>query len=122
MLKEIGFNNVICPIIDIDKQENFDGGIKAIKENLRLMKQVDSMMIVYPDKLPSSVLVETGYGIALTKRIVIFVKNKNDLPYILREASVLKNVNIFVYSDINGIIEYIRANGMKLFEIEGDEQ
>lgn len=40
------------------------------------MKQSDSMLIIYPRNVPSSSLVENGYGIALTKKIVIFHKEK----------------------------------------------
>ena len=59
MMITIMFNN--------DDYDNFDGNTKAIKENFVALKQVDSMIDIYPQKTPSSVLVEVGYGLELCK-------------------------------------------------------
>lgn len=114
-LLRIGFTEVYCPIIDIDSPEHFDGKTKAIKSNFPLMKGVDSMLVVYPWKNASSALVEIGYGIALSKRMVVF--HGEGLPYIMDEAgSSIANIKTYSFSSYDEINTIIESNGMALFE------
>lgn len=119
-LLRIGFSEVHCPIIDIDSPEHFDGKTKAIKNNFPLMKGADSMLVVYPWKNASSSLVEIGYGIALSKKMVVFYGE--GLPYIMDDAASsitnIKTYSFSFYEEINSIIE---SNGMALFEGVIDE-
>lgn len=119
-LKKIGFTEVICPMIEIKDKSKFDGQTRAIKVNFEKMKQVDSMLVIYPYNLPSSVLVELGYGIALSKELVIFYRS--DLPYIVEKAGqIINHVKTYKYEKLNDIIKSISENGMLLFEGDNDE-
>ena len=112
---EIGFVEVTCPIFDIDTADRFDGKTKAIKDNFPKMKQVDSMLVIYPRQVPSSTLVEIGYELALSKKMVIF--HKEELPYILTEAGeTISNIRTYKYTDFETIEDIIRKNEMTLFE------
>jgi len=84
VLKNIGFQQIFCPLFEKETHPTFDGKTKAVKDNFAILKQVDSMIIIYPSKIPSSVLIELGYGIALCKRLVVFYNE--GLPYMLEEA------------------------------------
>ncbi len=122
LLKDIGFKNIFSPAISIEKQENFDGSTKANLDNYRELKQVDSFVGVYPKPLPSSVLIEIGYAIALSKRIVIFCKGKEDLPFMLREANAtISNLKIDEYQTYEDILNTVKSNKMALFELGGGE-
>jgi hypothetical protein len=78
------------------------------------MKQVDSMIIIYPESQPSSVLVEMGYALALSKKTVIF--HKCTLPYILQEAGMnIGHIKTYRYNDFDEIHKKIVSNGMDLF-------
>ena len=115
ILIKIGFTEVFCPAIQNENPSHFDGKTKAIRENFPQMKQADSMLIIYPRNVPSSSLVENGYAIALTKRIVIFFKER--LPYILEDAGVaIHNVKTFAYEEFDDIKRTLDDNGMALFE------
>lgn len=119
-LMEIGFGEVHCPMIDVVTPRQFDGKTKAIKRNFPLMKQVDSMLVIYPWKNASSALVEMGYGIALTKKMVVF--HGEGLPYIMDEAGVsIANIKTYSFTSYSEISEKIRSNGMTLFEGISDE-
>lgn len=119
-LSKIGFLDIQCPLFEIESSAVFDGKTKAIKENFSKMKQVDCMMIIYPQKLPSSVLVEIGYGISLCKKMVIFYHDK--LPYILEEAGeTIAHVKTYKYDTFNDINEIIIANEMDIFDGGNDE-
>ena len=84
------------------------------------MKHVDSMLFIYPWKNASSALVEMGYGIALSKRMVVFYKE--GLPYIMDEAGVsINNIKTCSFSTYDEIFSIIERNGMGLFEGVADE-
>lgn len=115
ILVKMKFTEVFCPAIEKDDPLRFDGKTKAIKDNFPHMKQADSMLIIYPKNVPSSVLVENGYGIALTKKIVIFYKEK--LPFILEEAGgAIQNVKTYAYDCYDDIKNILICNGMALFD------
>ena len=117
-LLELGFSKVICPLYHNPDYDNFDGNTKAIQENFVEMKQVDSMIVIYPKSLPSSVLVEIGYGLALCKKTVIFYKET--LPYILQDAGTnISHIDSRKYSTFADIRHIIDSNGKQLF---GDEE
>jgi len=122
-LKRIGFKKVICPMLEIKSKKEFEGSTKASLENFAELKQVDSMVVIYPKPLPSSLLIELGYGIALTKKIVIYVQDDVRLPYILQDASgVIDHVKIRSYSDYDSILKSLSSNGRTLFRIAHDEE
>lgn len=115
ILIKIGFTEVFCPAIQNENPFHFDGKTKAIRENFPQMKQADSMLVIYPCNVPSSSLVENGYAIALTKRIVIFHKER--LPYILEDAGgAIHNVKTFAYEEFDDIRRTLDDNGMALFD------
>lgn len=119
-LIDIGFSEINCPLFENETMQQFDGKTKAIKSNFSKLKEVESLLVIYPQKLPSSLLVETGYGLALCKRMVIFYRD--GLPYILEEAGgAIEHVKTYKFEKFTEIINTIRANGMDIFQGEGDE-
>ncbi len=85
-----------------------------------ILKQVDSILVVYPKKLPSSTLVEIGYGIALSKKMVIFYSD--GLPYMLERAgSYIQNISTYHFKSLDEIRKVIEKNGMVLFEGGSEE-
>ena len=119
-LKGIGFKKIVCPIVEKPDYKEFDGAKKAIIENFIELKQVDSMLVLYPQSIPSSVLIEIGYGLALCKKTVIFYRN--NLPYILKDAgSSVSHLETRQYRSFEDIKQIIEKNGKRLFEpTEGD--
>lgn len=113
-LLKIGFKEVICQMLDIKTQNEFDGKPKAIDKSFKQMKQVECMVAIYPRTIPSSVLVEMGYGIALCKKIVVFHKEK--LPFVMQGATgVIPHVRTYEYTDFEDISRMIIDNEMHLF-------
>ena len=108
-LIKVGFTEVHCPMIDIEDKEHFDGKTKAIKDNFTLLKQIDSLLVIYPRRLPSSALVESGYGIALSKKMVIFYSE--GLPYMLESAgSYIQNVITHQFKSLEEINQIILSS------------
>ena len=117
-LKGIGFNKVTYPGETIKSKDEFEGESRAINENFKELKSVECVLVIYPSNVGSSVLIEIGYAIALTKKIVIFTRNKNKLPFMLREAQTMSNVKIFEYKKFDEIKKRIISNGYDLFDVE----
>lgn len=104
--------NVYYPGENIEGKERFEGKKKAINNNFHKLKECEYLLVVYPKALVTSVLVEIGYAIALSKKIIVFVKNKNDLPYILKEADKsINNLHLYTYNDMKDILYQIESNG-----------
>lgn len=119
-LAAIGFLHIHCPLFEKASSKSFDGKTKAIKENFAKMKQVDCMIVIYPQHVPSSVLVEIGYGLSLCKKIVIFYRDK--LPYILQEAGeTISHIKTYKYDDFEEIQNIVTMNGMDIFDGGNDE-
>lgn len=119
-LLNLGFTNVICPLFDNSDYEHFDGNTKAIKENFVKLKQVDSMIVIYPSKAPSSVLVEIGYGLALCKKTVIF--HREELPFILKDAGInISHIDSRIYKSFDDIMHIIDSNGKQLFKLDEED-
>lgn len=119
-LLSLGFSEVICPLYDNPDPEHFEGNTKAIIQNFAKLKQVDSMVVIYPNASPSSVLLEIGYGLALCKKTVIFYGES--LPYMLTEAKTnISHIDTRKYSSFEQINNIIDANGKQLFKLDEDE-
>ncbi len=114
----LDFSKVIYPGESIESKSEFEGESIAINSNFKKLKSAECLLAIYPQNVASSILTEIGYAIALTKKIVIFTKNKNKLPFMLREANMLSNIKIFQYRDFSEIEKRIVSNGYALFDLE----
>lgn len=119
-LEQIGFKYVYSSALSIDKKSHFDGKTKAMRDNFPILKEVDSILVIYPHKCASSALVDIGYGIALCKKVVIFYGE--ELPYMIEEAGeYIGHVRTYKFNDYNEIDGIIQSNGMELFKGEKDD-
>ena len=110
------FTSIYSPLLQIDNKEDFDGNVKAIGDNFPKMKQAESLLVIYPEYKPSSVLIEIGYGLALTKNTVVFYKG--DLPYMLKgSAQSIDHIGTWQYKEYEDIEKHIRKNGSQLFKM-----
>lgn len=115
-LQEKGFSPTYYGGSKIGSTEEFDESIKSVKDNFRQFKQSEFVVVVYPEALPSSVLVEIGYAIALSKPTVIFTRSRSCLPFLLKDIDkTLTNVSVFEYADPQEILKKVRGNGRALF-------
>lgn len=120
LIKDFNFTQVTGPILDIKTKEDFEGSTKAITDNFKILKEVESMIVIYPQYKPSSVLLEVGYGLALSKRMVIFYKDK--LPYMLEDAGeTIANITTRKYKTYQDVSKYLTKNGPAIFRRDLDD-
>lgn len=81
---------------------------EEVKADFEAIKNASCFIMCYPEKSPSSVLVEAGYALALNKFSIYFVRNIADLPFLLQFAvRVYQNVKAYEPGSIEEAAQYI---------------
>jgi nucleoside 2-deoxyribosyltransferase len=94
----------------IKSTSDFDESFDALEMDTKAIRESVLFIMIYPKKVVSSALVEAGYALALKKPCIFFVRDRDDLPYILKgaENSSLKSediptIKICTFSEIDDI-------------------
>lgn len=69
----------------IRSMKDFDTLDLSVDADLSALHSSTSFMLIYPERLTSSVLFEAGYALALDKGSHYFVRDRKDLPFLMRE-------------------------------------
>jgi hypothetical protein len=105
-------SEVYCPCEKIKTPGQFDDAKKAIYEDFKILKESEYYIFLYPEKSASSVLLEMGYAIALSKKTKIFTRRRSELPFMLQKADQsIRSLLIFQYRSIDNILNQIRGEG-----------
>lgn len=89
-----------------DRQEE---GKKFIDEtrSFNALQTSRCFILIYPERISSSVLVEAGYAIALDKISIFISKNNRDLPYLIHaHAPFNKNIYLFEYNHVEDLPDF----------------
>jgi hypothetical protein len=85
---------------DIDSKDKFDSLDVSVLDDLKALQQSRRFMLLYPQKLVTSALFEAGYALALKRFSHYFVRDRDDLPFLMREiAGPDSNVRIHTDQD-----------------------
>lgn len=115
---------ICCPSVratywagrDVLSSKAFDGEQVALIRDLSQLKESEACAFIIFANLPSSVLIEIGYAIALNKPTLIFCKTREDLPFLLKRADhQIEKLNIFEVSDCEEIENIFDKDGDALF-------
>lgn len=92
----------------IKSKADFTPSKSALENDISALENADIFLLIYPDRVFSSVLIEIGYAMALNKSILIMIKKREDLPYLLKQAEeVWPNITIELYEEENSLKEKI---------------
>lgn len=106
--KECNFKSVMYAGKNIESMADFDAPDLSVKDDFEAIKESEYFVMVLPQKMPSSVLVEAGAALAQGKPSMYFVKNRSDLPFLLAHSEMaFKSVKIYEYSTIEDIKKLI---------------
>ncbi len=115
MLRSESKFKVYYPGEGLDEKTQFNIPSVYWSENVRNIRKSKGFILIYPEKVATSALIELGFAIALEKTIHIFVPQKNILPYLLRDPPT--NVHIIEYGrDFSDFIKVIDKDGRKIFQ------
>lgn len=95
----------------------------SIEDDLDHLAKSKNYILFYPKPLLTSCIVEAGYALGLGIPSIYFVKNKADLPYMLREAAESnKSVAVYVYKDTKDLTRIITQHKTRLFKKLHEEE
>jgi len=114
--KSCKFNSVIYAGRDIEGMKDFDAPDISVKDDFEALKESRYFVMVMPRKLTSSVLVEAGAALAKGKPSIYFVKDRDDLPFLLGQAEMAFGfVKIYEYSTFSDITKLVTHHGNDLW-------
>ncbi|MCE7888797.1 MAG: hypothetical protein DYH12_03685 [Sorangiineae bacterium PRO1] len=99
MLLESGFRKVHYPGADVKDHAAIEDAYVALLKDLRSIRESGTFVLHWPSRVASSALFELGYALALQKRVILLVRSRADLPFLLSPLSQLKNVHEAGYTD-----------------------
>ncbi|HZR01965.1 MAG TPA: toll/interleukin-1 receptor domain-containing protein [Burkholderiales bacterium] len=109
-LRDCGLS-VFCALEGIDSMNQFDTHGISTHDDIEIMDHSGSFVMIYPQKLATSALFEAGYALALGRPSLYFVRNEQDLPYLMqRLPEAVTNVSILdarewkTYEDIAALL------------------
>ena len=94
---------------------DFEAPEDALTKDLAALRDSEILLMVYPEKMVSSALVEAGIAMGLEKPCLFFVRRREDLPYLLVSAErvgqsdEMPTVKIFEYSDNEDLEHQLRS-------------
>ncbi|MGA8865024.1 MAG: toll/interleukin-1 receptor domain-containing protein [Gallionella sp.] len=99
-LKQRGGLAVYWAAEKIESMSDFDTLDISVLDDLKALQQSRRFALIYPQKLATSALFEAGYALALNRFSHYFVRNHDDLPFLMRElAGTDRNVRIHTDED-----------------------
>jgi hypothetical protein len=97
-------------------KKDFDNAGLSVKEDTDAIKESRIFILVYPQRIVSSVLYEAGIALAYGKPSFYF---GNDFPFLMTQANnVFKHIRIYEAASIDDVISQIKINKQTLFNIE----
>lgn len=108
--------------VDMRNSEEFDKPHLALRSNLQKLRASRYFIMLYPERMASSILVEAGMAIALGIPSIWFVRNAEDLPFLLRNANqaesvvaMIPKVRIYTGESATEIVQALETHGVDLF-------
>ena len=106
------YNFDVCSELElISHDSDYDNPTKSIENDFEKIKSSDIFLMVHPQKMQTSSLMELGFACAFSKKIII-VGNKTHLPYL---AQGLESSNLSAHIlDVKKIDDSIMPKILKL--------
>ncbi len=101
---------------DVESPDQFDDPAYSVVRDIETLKNSRYLLMVYPERVVSSVLVEAGYALAMGMKAVYFVRDTKHLPFLLRHLDRVHPVKIYEYETIDRIVSLVRRHKTSLFE------
>ncbi len=102
--------------------DDFDTMDVSVTDDLSALARSRCFILVYPEKLVTSALFEAGYALARNAMSHYFVRNRDDLPFLMRElAGPIQNVRIHTHldwKDYDDLAHKVRRNKRNWFQVE----
>lgn len=74
--------DVCSEVEDISSEDNYDSPAKSVKDDFESIAENDFFILLHPERMQTSSLIELGYACAKNRKIVA-VGKKSDFPYLV---------------------------------------
>lgn len=118
-----GCKSVFYAGTNIASMAGFDDDTLALNVDLQEMRASRNFVLYYPEKIASSVLFEAGWALVLGKPSIYIVRDRDDLPFLLNNASQAfkeQRVRVFECPDEATMVAKIASYGDRLFDYKED--
>lgn len=114
--QECRFDSIVYAGNKIESIADFDAADMSINQDFQALVESRYFVMLYPRKIASSVLVEAGWALALRKPSIYFVNEREDLPFLLKQAEqAFSSVKIYDKSTTEHVITLIKRHRTHLF-------
>ncbi|MBZ5555607.1 MAG: hypothetical protein LAO21_23115 [Acidobacteriia bacterium] len=114
--KECKFKSVVYAGTEIASMKDFEAADISAADDIQALRESKCFVLHYSEKIVSSVLFEAGVALALQKPSLYFVKDRDYLPFLMRQAEqAFHHVKIYEFSTTNDILTLIKNHREKLF-------
>lgn len=116
-LKELGYKSIYYAGEDKNTNKDFSSPKYAFERDEGALTLSRNYVLLYPGKVLSSVFIELGLALEKKKRIVLLIKDEEDLPFLAREldAVVAYDVHIVKYESNEALFHRIETEHTDLF-------
>jgi TIR domain len=84
----------------VESMSDFDALDVSVLDDLKALADSRHFVLLYPEKLVTSALFEAGYALALERHAHYFVRDRQHLPFLMRElAGTVEDVHIHTAQD-----------------------
>lgn len=110
-----GVKSIYCAGSKITRVDAFQLQSVAAEVDLEAIRKSRYFVMIYPEKIVSSVLFEAGFALAEKKDSIYFVKDTDHLPFLMQQAEQLggafPRVHIVKVDTHRDIIQILQNNG-----------
>lgn len=105
------FGNVYCEITNLDDIADYDSPAASAAKDFNNVLNSEYFILLYPQRVVSSALIELGYALAKGKKILIISSDKNALPYMALELDKIYHNVTIKYSKFtfHNLFDYIKT-------------
>ena len=120
--KECALSRVFYAGYQAARSEDFDLPVIALRKNIQRIRASARMMLIYPENVPTSCLIEVGMALGLGKPSVWFVKKGVKLPFLMRgvkgsmRIQGVGDLSVYEFDDFPQIVHFIKDHKLDLFE------
>lgn len=83
---------------NIEKMSDFDTLDVSVLDDLKALQESARFVLIYPQQIATSALFEAGYALALNRFSHYFVRDRDDLPFLMRELGG-SNSSVRIHTD-----------------------
>lgn len=117
-----GFRSVFYAGRDLKTKQEFEAEDVSLTEDLAALRHSKYFMLIYPEKIVSSVLLEAGLAVALGKPSVYVIRDRKNLPFLMQraeQADLPSGVRIYECENLARIEALLKSSGEHLWKYQG---